>query len=128
MKQKSREEIARVAYDLWEKGGHQNGNELENWTAAEEMVKEQNKSECGESKRDGEIRKIAYDVWEKKGKPIGQDFDNWLEAKQIFRRKMRERKFRGWQRMGKAEFSERAAPKSENGNDNVDENPPDEKE
>jgi hypothetical protein len=68
-----------------------------------------------------------YDVWEKKGKPIGQDLDNWLEAKQIFRRKMRERKSRGWQRMGKADFSECAAPESENGNDSVDENPSGEK-
>lgn len=113
MRQKSFDEIARVAYDLWEKGGRQNGKELENRTAAEQVVMEQNKSECGGSKRRDEIRKIAYEVREKEGKPASQDLDNWLEGKRILRRTVRDRRFPGPWMMRHGDSSKRPP----NGND-----------
>ncbi len=106
MKQKSSNDIAKVAYDLWEKGGRQSGKEIENWLVAEKLVMEQIKSECGQSKRHDEIRKIAYGIWEKKGKPIGQDLDNWLEAKRTFRQTMRERRYHGPWMMGHGDSSQ----------------------
>jgi len=33
------DEIAKVAYDLWEKGGRKPGKDLENWLEAERIVK-----------------------------------------------------------------------------------------
>ena len=34
----SRHQIARLAYDFWEKGGRQNGREIHDWLAAEEEL------------------------------------------------------------------------------------------
>jgi hypothetical protein len=58
MKKHIHDEIARVAYELYEKGGSVHGNELKNWFEAEKIVMEKHQRHAREmEKRVDTIRK-----------------------------------------------------------------------
>ena len=51
MKKSIHDEIARIAYELYEKGGRVHGNELKNWFEAENIVMEKHEQHAGEMER-----------------------------------------------------------------------------
>ena len=58
MKKGIHDEIARVAYELYEKGGRVHGNELKNWFDAEKIVMEKHERHTSEmDKKVDAIRK-----------------------------------------------------------------------
>jgi hypothetical protein len=77
----------KVASELYEKNGRQEGRDAENWIEAERIVQaamdlinnNSNNNNSGE-----EIVKIASKLYHKSGKEEGRDTENWLEAERIF--------------------------------------------
>ena len=49
------DEIARVAYELYEKGGRAHGNELKNWVEAEKIVMEKHERHARETGQEIDI-------------------------------------------------------------------------
>ena len=85
------DETMKVASELYEKNGRQEGRDIENWLEAERIVQtamnlvnnlvnnNSNKNNSNE-----EIIKIASKLYDKRGKEEGRDAENWLEAESIF--------------------------------------------
>ncbi|MGE5893734.1 MAG: DUF2934 domain-containing protein [bacterium] len=60
MKQHFRDEIAQVAYDLYERRGRAQGYDLENWLQAEKMVMERHAKEIKkEAKKEPSAKKTS---------------------------------------------------------------------
>ena len=51
MKKDIHDEIARVAYELYEKAGKARGNELKNWLEAEKIVREKHERHASEMEK-----------------------------------------------------------------------------
>ncbi len=65
MKANIGDEISKVAYELWEKGGCQSGREIENWLEAERIVliRSENKSTpVGKTKKTAPFEKIPVEL------------------------------------------------------------------
>jgi hypothetical protein len=58
MKKSIHEEIARAAYELYEKGNRAHGNELQNWFEAENIVMEKHERHTSDmEKKDDAVKK-----------------------------------------------------------------------
>ena len=54
---KQHEEIAKAAYELWEKSGRATGKDLEHWLEAERTVMERRKQACAKEKSSDDTEK-----------------------------------------------------------------------
>jgi hypothetical protein len=83
----------KVASELYEKNGREEGRDIENWVEAEKIVQTAMNLTNDNSKNDNsnnnnsdkEITKIASKLYDKSGQDEGRDFENWLEAERIFK-------------------------------------------
>jgi hypothetical protein len=82
----------KVASELYEKNGREEGRDIENWVEAERIVQtamnltndNSNIDNSNNNNSDEEITKIASKLYNKSGKEEGRDFENWVEAERIF--------------------------------------------
>jgi hypothetical protein len=82
----------KVASELYEKNGREEGRDIENWVEAERIVQtamnltndNSNIDNSNNNNSDEEITKIASKLYDKSGRDEGRDFENWLEAERIF--------------------------------------------
>jgi hypothetical protein len=82
----------KVASELYEKNGREEGRDIENWIEAERIVQtamnltndNSNIDNSNNNNSDEEITKIASKLYDKSGRDEGRDFENWLEAERIF--------------------------------------------
>lgn len=78
---------SKVASELYEKNGRQEGRDAENWAEAERIVQTAMNLinyNSNNNNSDEEITKIASKLYHKSGKEEGRDAENWAEAERIF--------------------------------------------
>lgn len=72
MKKGIHDEIARVAYELYEKGGRVYGNELKDWLEAEKIVMEKHERHARETEQEVDVIKKVKKGFRKTDKKGGR--------------------------------------------------------
>jgi|SRR3972149_4059881 len=80
------EETMKVASELYEKNGREEGRDIENWLEAERIVQtamDINNDNSNNNNSHDETMKVASELYEKNDREEGRDIGNWLEAERI---------------------------------------------
>jgi len=80
------EETIKVASELYEKNGREEGCDIENWLEAEKIVRTAmkiNNDNLNNTNSYEETVRIASELYEKNDREEGRDIGNWLEAERI---------------------------------------------
>jgi len=84
------EETMKVASELYEKNGREEGRDIENWLEAERIVQtamDINNDNSNNNNSHDETMKVASELYEKNDREEGRDIGNWLEAERIVKAK-----------------------------------------
>jgi hypothetical protein len=82
------EETIKVASELYEKNGREEGFDIENWLEAEKIVRTAmkiNNDNLNNTNSYEETVRIASELYEYSGRIEGRDIENWLAAERILK-------------------------------------------